>query len=584
MGDAAAGRDCRGRPSGKAGGIDTDALLSTATALRRTLHDATLPLELTGVEAARGERDAVVKQLDDYVMPRLRDIDAPAVAVVGGSTGAGKSTIVNSLVGAAVSQPGVLRPTTRAPVLVHHPSDAAWFVDERILPELARVTGATARGPTEIVLAPLDRLPPGLALIDAPDIDSVVDENRALASQLLDAADLWVFVTTAMRYADAVPWTFLRRAAQRGVGIALVLNRVPPGSGLELQPHLQRMLADERLGETPVVVIDEQPLADGRIPPSAIEPLRTWLHSLAADQAARAELIRNTLRGTVDEVANRVEQIASAAQAQTGALAYLDERVDANFSAATMRLRDDVRDGSVMRGEVLARWQDLVGTGDLLRQLQSSIGRFRDKLASAITGRATSTDRFQGALESGVQTLLRARITEAIEHTAAGWRSHPAGAALLHDSEIDLTRPADDLGDRAARLVRDWQGALLDRLRGEGRTKRTTARALSYGVNGVALVLMVAVFAQTGGLTGGEIAIAGGSSAAGQKLLEALLGDNAVRRLASAAREDLDERATQLIEDEADRFREVLRDTGADPHLADDLVGFARRLRAEVAR
>ena len=42
--------------------------------------------------------------------------------VVGGSTGAGKSTLVNTLVGAEVSTAGVLRPTTRAPVLACHPS------------------------------------------------------------------------------------------------------------------------------------------------------------------------------------------------------------------------------------------------------------------------------------------------------------------------------------------------------------------------------------------------------------------------------------------------------------------------------
>ena len=42
-------------------------------------------------------------------------------------------------------------------------------------------------------------------------------------------------------------------------------------------------------------------------------------------------------------------------------------------------------------------------------------------------------------------------------------------------------------------------------------------------------VLMLAVFAQTGGLTGAEVLIAGGTSAASQKVLEAVFGDSAVR-------------------------------------------------------
>ena len=63
-------------------------------------------------------------------------------------------------------------------------------------------------------LVPTPALPQGLALLDSPDIDSVLAENRALANQLLAAADGWLFVTTAARYADAVPWEFLRSRAR----------------------------------------------------------------------------------------------------------------------------------------------------------------------------------------------------------------------------------------------------------------------------------------------------------------------------------------------------------------------------------
>src|SRR5690606_27040980 len=151
-------------------------------------------------------------------------------------------------------------------------------------------------------------------------------------------------------------------------------------------------------------------------------------------------------------------------------------------------------------------------------------------------------------------TLVRARIADAVARTAAEWSTNPAGAAVLRDSETDLRRPAPDLDARTGRMVRDWQGALLELLRSEGSARRTTARVLSYGINGVALVLMVAVFASTGGLTGAEVAVAGGSSVAGQKLLEALLGDQAVRRLAALARDDLNRRTAELVASEAARF------------------------------
>src|SRR4051794_34357331 len=109
-----------------------DELADALLTLRTRIGDVRLPLETASAETGRADRARVLDQLDDYLLPRLRDPGAPVLVVVGGSTGAGKSTIVNSLVGAEVSLPGVLRPTTRWPVLVHHPLDAAWFTTDRV--------------------------------------------------------------------------------------------------------------------------------------------------------------------------------------------------------------------------------------------------------------------------------------------------------------------------------------------------------------------------------------------------------------------------------------------------------------------
>jgi hypothetical protein len=102
--------------------------------------------------------------------------------------------------------------------------------------------------------------------------------------------------------------------------------------------------------------------------------------------------------------------------------------------------------------------------------------------------------------------------------------------------------------------VREWQGYVMELVRQEGASKHTTARLASLGVNAAGLTVMLAVFAHTGGLTGIEAVVAGGTSALGQKVLEALFGDQAVRELAAKARSDLVERADKLLRDDAARF------------------------------
>ena len=104
------------------------------------------------------------------------------------------------------------------------------------------------------------------------------------------------------------------------------------------------------------------------------------------------------------------------------------------------------------------------------------------------------------------------------------------------------------------RLVRDWQGEVLELVRAEANDRRTTARVLSFGVNSVGVILILLVFSQTGGLSGGEVGIAGGSAVLAQRILEAIFGDQAVRNLAAQARRKLMARAQELYAGEQARL------------------------------
>ncbi|HSN37578.1 MAG TPA: dynamin family protein [Arthrobacter sp.] len=564
-------------------------------AVHRDLAAAELPLALPGSDEARRDIRNALAQLDDYILPRYRSLDAPLLAVVGGSTGAGKSTLVNGLVGHAVTRAGAIRPTTRQPILLHHPADGHWFEDQRVLPNLSRIRGTVNRGPlpasqagstpdagaiTSLVLVSDTAVPQGVALLDAPDVDSISADNRKLAGQLLAAADLWVFVTTANRYADAVPWRLLLDAASRDIMVAVVMDRVPAAAEAEVSADLQSMLSREGLGKAPLFVVPEAALDSlGMLPPAAVEPLRRWLQELAADAAGRAAIARRTLAGTVRALGSRVEAVAEAAVAQEHAADVLAGDARDAYQDAVARILEATRDGALLRGEVLARWQDFVGTGEFFRVMEQNIGRFRDRAGAFFRGEPAPAVRVETAIESGLQAVIIDEAANAAEATDGRWRSDPAGRKLL--GADDLSGTSDGFPDLAAAEIRAWQGSLMELIKTEGQGKRTQARWLSFGINGLGAALMIVVFSMTAGLTGLEIGVAGGTAVVGQRLLEAVFGEDAVRRLAKTAREDLHTRCQRLLQAEQQRFLARLEISGGVPPAV--LAGHAAALRRLAA-
>jgi energy-coupling factor transporter ATP-binding protein EcfA2 len=554
------------------------AMLTALVRLRSALQAARLPLDTPGVDEQRTAQTEMVDQLEDYVIPRLMTIDAPLLAVVGGSTGAGKSTLVNSLVGTPVTTSGVLRPTTMSPVLVHNPADAPWFGQDRILPDLERVAQATT-DPSALQLVPSDAVPEGLAILDAPDVDSVEERNRTLAGQLLAAADLWLFVTSAARYADQVPWNYLKEAAERSASVAIVLDRTAPEAIETVSTHLARMLASRGLKDSPMFIVTEGVVdGQGLLPKESVLDIKTWLDSLADDQEGRSAVVKQTLEGAIRTLTRRTHAVADAIAEQEAAEARLRDDANRAYADATSAIAKASADGTLLRGEVLARWQEFVGTGELLRSLETRVGKLRDRLVNAVKGKPQQAEQVTVAVESGLQTLILEYAEEAAERAEASWQSLASGQQLLGDAGQDLGRASRDFRRDADQAVRDWQQDVLDMVRTEGADKVKSARFLAYGLNGLSVALMVVVFSHTAGLTGGEAGIAGGSAVLGQKLLEAVFGDQAVRTLAERARKDLDRRVTWLLNRERDRYLHLLDTLELQPGAEKELRQASRRV------
>jgi hypothetical protein len=527
-------------------------LLAALGKLLGDVRVAPLALDVPGADDARRIQAEIVNQLSDYVLPRLLQLEGPLLAVVGGSTGAGKSTLVNSIIGERVTESGVLRPTTRSPVLVHHPDDTAWFQPDRILPELPRTT-VPSNDTYALRLAVSDKIPRGLAILDAPDVDSIDQGNRELAAQLLAAADLWLFVTSAARYSDQVPWDYLRMAAERSTSVAVVLDRTSADAVTEVRGHLARMMTSRGLSDSPLFTVPESGVdADGLLPPAAVGPIVGWLHDLAGDPEARRKVMTQTLDGAVRHNVLRAHDVADAMDAQIELCELLYRDIDTIYRSGLEAFAAQSTDGTLLRGEVLIRWQEFVGTGELSRSVEEKASRIRDRLVDGVTGKRTRSSEVVAAIESGLFNLIVEHAEAAAEASSQSWSKNPAGRTLLGGTR-DLDRAARDFRVKAERTVRDWRQSVLELVRTDGADKRMTAKFLAFGVNGIGVALMIVMFADSST----EVE-AGGTVALGQKLLSAIFGDDVVRDLVAKAQVDLESRVAALFEGEMQRFVGVL--------------------------
>ncbi|WNM35200.1 dynamin family protein [Streptomyces sp. Li-HN-5-11] len=429
-------------------------LLDALSALRDRVAAARFPLPLEGAPRARANRDELLAQLDDYLVPRLTEPQAPLLAVVGGSTGAGKSTLVNSLVGRRVSEAGVLRPTTRTPVLVCHPEDHHWFSNMRVLPDLTRVW-APERGPGDDLLPPEDdssrllrvqtveTLPPGLALLDAPDIDSLLADNRVLAAELMCAADIWVMVTTAARYADAVPWHLLRTAKEYDATLVTVLDRVPHQVVSEVSRQYGALLTKAGLGDVPRFTVPELPESawgGGLLPATAVAPLRAWLAHQVQDVSAREDAVARTAHGVLDSLKSRMPELASAAAAQHAAALRLTAAVDSAYDSEHARVRGRLQAGAVLAGDALKRWRAY--------PLDCTAGELLDALVESLCA------------------LLLCAVTAADERVDDAWRREPAaGAPGLADRDPSPESAEHRIGLAMRRWRRELEEYAEDEVR-----------------------------------------------------------------------------------------------------------------------
>jgi energy-coupling factor transporter ATP-binding protein EcfA2 len=574
--------------------VRLDGRLLEATLLNLRKRVAAIPLvfDLPGADEVADERTKLLSQIDDYLLPRVKHSGAPLLVALVGSTGAGKSTLVNSIVGTQVSATGVRRPTTNSPVLACHPDDISWFAENMFLPTLPRVRQEGLARPGRdglLVLAASEGMAKGVALLDTPDIDSVVRAHHDFAYQFLDASDLWLFMTSAGRYADAPVWEILQHARDRGAALGVVLSRVPPSHRQELVDHFSAMLEANGVSANDRFVIPETPIVDGMLPAEVFQPVRDWLRETAQRSERRVAVLTQTMSGVLDTFKIRVPKLAAHVDAQVVLRSRLRRGAEEAYRGALAEFDAATRKGSLLGGEVLARWQDCASSGDLDDALRSRKPR---KGRRARKGQGSGrTGALDAAVRSALEGLVASVADRAAEQVAARWNGNPAGAVLLSRAAAvraegerveqvfeeafgsgeqvggaSLDRSSPDLASRAARAVSGWQDQLIRLVRGERHARRT-----SYEGEPLSLVLVVATLGAdtpAAGATAMHGADDNEAASLPRSVLQSVFGTVETAELIARARADLLERVRLLLDEELLRFIEVLDSAGQVDEIA----------------
>jgi len=524
----------------------------------------------TANPAAEARTRQLHDHLEGFVLPRLADLDAPLLVLLLGPTGAGKSSLLNTIAGAEVSKAGVLRPTTKDAVLYTSESDSNRILASGRLAAIAK---------ERLRLAAVPATADGVAVIDAPDIDSVERDNRELADVLVEISDLCVFVTTATRYADLVPWEVLHRVRERGLPLVVVLNRVPADEEdrRAVVADAKRLLSEtdtpDKKQPVELIAIDEGDV-DPRVNGLAREkarPLLERIARLAAEADERRDVATRALAGSLRGLAPLAHSIADDLEHEAIDADALRRIAATTYAEELASLARAMQGGLMLREEVLRRWNDFVGADQVARFISSGIGRLRAILITAFRGTpAAPVTVVEAEMTTTLEALALRHATDAARRTSIAWSERSEAAALVAANHA-LWSASEGFGSAVREGLGAWMGAIVDDVRAHAGRKRAVAQVAALGVNAVAVAVMLGVFAYTAGLTGAEVGIAAGTAFLNQKLLEAIFGEGAMGELISKARARLLTLLTSLFEDERARFDALAPAPGPMRELAAEL-------------
>lgn len=399
-----------------------EALRPRLEKLTELLEGVQFNLPTLGRDDAERARGAVIRTITEYLIPRLEEPDAPVVAAIIGSSGTGKSTVVNSLANDRISDVGPLRPTTRNPVLWAHREHGNRYWSEFVARVRDRV-GSTV----EVVIGD-DELTQQLTVIDTPPAEFVAASGRRPAVDALALADLCVFVTSPSRYADISAWDFLREIRWRGVPMLFVLNRLPPDRDEAVallndfagRLHSQGLLLE---ADAAMVFGIDEALGDrwhGGLDPSAVGALRNELGAVS-NSGYRKTLVTTTAFTTGRNVVDRCRLLIDELRKEADIAADLDEVVAASYDNQVGEIATMLRQGAL-----------------------SDMARHKNWSEAAVD----------------LTAIITRRAGVAAQDTSRRWMEDATGSILLEGEGTSLWRHTEDTSWDVQGRLEEWESTL----------------------------------------------------------------------------------------------------------------------------
>jgi energy-coupling factor transporter ATP-binding protein EcfA2 len=235
--------------------------------LRRDLDKVSFAFPSPISKAAANRLEHLIQRLDDAILPRLRDVATPQIVVLFGATGCGKSIVLNTLSRCAAVPTGVIRPTTRRPVMAATRAD------------LDCLAGHPVRTMVTPVAAPAALT--GRAVVELPDSGFAERADQPALGRLIRLADLRIAVTSASRYGDGTLWELLLGSDAETRPHGLIVNRVASRDSETIRVDLTERLGGLPTEDPRAVIVHESDVLEQCLSEDDGTHLDEWLDELA---------------------------------------------------------------------------------------------------------------------------------------------------------------------------------------------------------------------------------------------------------------------------------------------------------------